>query len=145
MATIQSFEDLKVWQKARTLCQEIFDLIATGKFAKDFALIDQINRSSGSVMDNIAEGFGRKGNIEFINFLTYANASALECKSQLYRAFERKYIDTKKSEELFSLITEIGKMINALITYLGKSDFRGQKFKARENKKITPRVHPTKN
>lgn len=135
MATIQSFEDLKVWQKSRILCQEIFDLITTGKFAKDFALIDQINRSSGSVMDNIAEGFGRMGNKEFINFLTYTYGSALECKSQLYRAFDRKYISNEKSEELFNLIEEIKKMTNALITYLGHSDLKGQKFKARDNKK----------
>ena len=135
MATIQSFEDLKVWQKSRILCQEIFDLITTGKFAKDFALIDQINRSSGSVMDNIAEGFGRMGNKEFINFLTYSYGSALECKSQLYRAFDRKYISNEKSEELFNLIEEIKKMTNALITYLGHSDLKGQKFKGRDNKK----------
>jgi four helix bundle protein len=135
MATIQSFEDLKVWQKSRILCQEISDLITTGRFAKDFALVDQINKSSGSVMDNIAEGFGRMGNKEFINFLSYTYGSALECKSQLYRAFDRKYIANEKLEYLFNLIEEIKKMTNALITYLGKSDFRGQKFKARDNKK----------
>jgi four helix bundle protein len=135
MATIQSFEDLKVWQKSRILCQEISDLITTGRFAKDFALVDQINKSSGSVMDNIAEGFGRMGNKEFINFLSYTYGSALECKSQLYRAFDRKYITNEKLEYLFNLIEEIKKMTNALITYLGKSDFRGQKFKARDNKK----------
>ena len=136
MATIQSFEDLKVWQKSRILCQEIFDLIATGKFAKDFALIDQINRSSGSVMDNIAEGFGRMGNKEFINFLTYSYASALESKSQIYRAFDRKYLSNEKLEELLNLIEEIKKMTNSLISYLGHSDLKGQKFKARDNKKI---------
>ena len=135
MATIQSFEDLKVWQKSRIRCQEIFDLITTGKLAKDFALIDQINRSSGSLMDNIAEGFGRMGNKEFINFLSYTYGSTLECKSQLYRAFDRKYISNKKLEELFNLIEEIKKMTNALITYLGRSDLKGQKFKARDNKK----------
>ena len=69
MATVLNFEDLKVWQKSRLLCQHIFELIATGKFAKDFSLIDQINRSSGSIMDNITEGFGRLGNNEFIIFL----------------------------------------------------------------------------
>jgi len=135
MASIQSFEDLKVWQKLRLLCQEIFDLITTGKFAKDFALIDQINRSSGSIMDNIAEGFGRMGNKEFINFLTYTYGSTLECKSQLYRAIDRKYISNEKSEELIGLIEEIKKMTNTLITYLGNSDLKGQKFKARDNKK----------
>ncbi len=55
MATILCFEDLKVWQKARLLCINIFDLTSSGKFKNDFAMIDQINRSSGSVMDNIAE------------------------------------------------------------------------------------------
>ena len=135
MATIQNFEDLKVWQKSRILCTEIFDLITIGKFSKDFALVDQVNKSSGSVMDNIAEGFGRMGNKEFINFLTYTYGSALECKSQLYRALDRKYITKEKSEELFLLIEEIKKMTNALITYLGHSDLKGQKFKARDNKK----------
>ncbi len=135
MATIQSFEDLKVWQKSRILCKEIFELITTGSFAKDFALVNQINKSSGSVMDNIAEGFGRMGNKEFIKFLTYTYGSALECKSQLYRAFDRKYISNEKSEELFGLIEEIKKMTNALITYLGNSDLKGQKFKARNTKK----------
>lgn len=132
MSTILNFEDLKVWQKSRLLCQCIHQLTSSGKFARDFALIDQINRSAGSVMDNIAEGFGRLGNNEFINFLTYSNASALECKSQLYRAFDKNYISQEKQEELFYLIEEILKMINSLITYLGKTNFRGQKFKARD-------------
>ncbi len=135
MATIQNFEDLKVWQKSRILCNEIFDLITIGRFSKDFALVDQINKSSGSVMDNIAEGFGRMGNKEFINFLTYTYGSALECKSQLYRALDRKYISIEKSEDQFLLIEEIKKMTNALISYLGHSDLKGSKFKARDNKK----------
>jgi len=131
MGTIQNFEDLIIWQKSRTLCQEIFLLIMNGNFLKDFALIDQINRSSGSVMDNIAEGFGRMGNNEFINFLTYSYASATESKSQLYRALDRNYITKEKSEELIDLIEEIKKIINALISYLRKTDLRGQKFKYR--------------
>lgn len=132
MATIKKFEDLKVWQKARILCQHIFEIIEYLKFSKDYKLKDQINGSSGSVMDNIAEGFGRQGNNEFINFLTIANGSAMEVKSQVYRAFDRKYINQQKFDELSQLIDEISKMIFGLIEYLGKSDFRGQKFKARE-------------
>jgi four helix bundle protein len=132
MATINNFEELKVWQKARILCQEIFELMEKEKFCKDYKLKDQINGSSGSVMDNIAEGFGRQGNNEFINFLTISNGSVLEVKSQLYRALDRKYIPTEKFNELEKLIEEISKMIAAFIIYLGKSDFRGKKFKARE-------------
>ena len=131
MASIEKFEDLKVWQKARILCLEIHQLTKTGGFSTDFALRNQINRSSGSIMDNIAEGFGRKGNMEFINFLTYSGGSNSECKSQLYRAFDRKYITEEKLIELNNLSDEIGKMISSLITYLGGSDIKGFKFKGR--------------
>ncbi len=132
MATINNFEDLRVWQKARILCQEIFELIEKEKFCRDYKLKDQINGSSGSVMDNVAEGFGRQGNNEFINFLTIANGSVLEVKSQLYRALDRKYISPSKFEELEKVIEEIIRMIASLVIYLGKSNFRGQKFKVRE-------------
>jgi len=132
MATINNFEELKVWQKARILCQEVYELIEKERFCRDYKLKDQLNGSSGSVMDNIAEGFGRQGNNEFINFLTISNGSALEVKSQLYRALDRKYITAEKFDALEKLIEEINKMIAALIIYLGKSDFRGKKFKARE-------------
>ena len=132
MATIQNFEDLKVWQKARLLCSEIFSITIASNLSKDFGLKDQINRSSGSIMDNIAEGFGRKGNLEFINFLTYSNGSACECKSQLYRAYDRNYMTEEKRKELSDLADEITKMINSLITYLGGSELKGIKFKARE-------------
>jgi four helix bundle protein len=131
MATINNFEELKVWQKARLLCQEIFIIIQDEKFSKDYKLKDQINGSSGSVMDNIAEGFGRQGNNEFIQFLTIANGSCMEVKSQLYRAYDRTYIDEIKFIELKNQAEEISKMIHAFIIYLGKSDFKGLKFKAR--------------
>jgi four helix bundle protein len=134
MATIQSFEDLKVCQKSRLLCKEIFVLTSVGNFSKDYGLKDQINRSSGSAMDNIAEGFGRKGNLEFINFLTYSSGSICESKSQLYRACDRNYITEEKRKELSNLADEVGKMITSLLVYLGGSDVKGFKFKARERK-----------
>jgi four helix bundle protein len=134
MATINSFEDLKVWQKSRELCQQIFHLIQTEKFAKDYALKDQINRSSGSVMDNIAEGFGRQSSNEFINHLSIAAGSLLEVKSQLYRAADRHYISEVSFGNNIDLINEIGKMLTALIAYLNKSDIRGLKFKDRNPK-----------
>lgn len=135
MATIQCFEDLKTWQKARFLCNEIFLLSNEGKFYRDFELKNQINASSGSIMDNIAEGFGRKGNVEFVNFLTYASGSASECKSQLYRAYDRNYITEEKRKELCDLTEEICKMITSFIIYLGGNETKGLKFKSREKKK----------
>ena len=132
MATINKFEDLKVWQKAGILCREVFELTEKEKFCRDYKLKDQINGSSGSVMDNISEGFGRQGNIEFINLLTISNGSVLEVKSQLYRALDRHYLSQTKFDELEILIDEIGKMIASLIVYLNKNDFRGQKFKDRQ-------------
>ena len=132
MATIEKFEDLKVWQKARIVCKEIHSLTSSIPFSKDFALRDQINRSSGSIMDNIAEGFGRRGNLEFINFLTYACGSVSECKSQIYRAFDKNYITEEKSIELLSLSDEIEKMISSFISYLRESEIKGIKFKGRK-------------
>ena len=132
MATIQNFEDLKVWQKARLLCSEVHSISLIGNFSKDFGLKDQINRSSGFIMDNIAEGFGRKGNLEFINFLTYSSGSLCECKSQLYRAQDRNYITEQKRTELSELSDEIGKMLTSLIVYLGASELKGTKFKGRK-------------
>lgn len=128
---INSFEDLKVWQKSREVCQQIFYLSHADKFAKDYALKDQINRSSGSVMDNIAEGFGRQSSNEFIQHLSIASGSLLEVKSQLYRALDRNYISKIKFDKVIETTNEIGKMLTALISYLNKSDIRGLKFKER--------------
>lgn len=132
MATITRFEDLKVWQKCRLLCREIYEITQGPAFSRDFKLKDQLNGSSGSTMDNVAEGFGRMGNIEFLNFLSIAKGSLLEVTSQLYRAYDRKYISGEKLNHLLELIGEINRMLNAMMNYLAKSDFRGQKFKARE-------------
>ena|SRR6185437_13614007 len=120
--------------KSQIALQRSFSLTSIGNFSKDFALKDQINRFSGSIMDNIAEGFGRKGNLEFINFLTYSSGSACECKSQLYRVYDRNYVTEEKRKELSDLADEIGKMITSLIVYLGRTELKGIKFKAREKK-----------
>lgn len=132
MATINSFEELRVWQKSRTLCDNVFHIIQSEKFSKDYKLKDQINGSSGSVMDNIAEGYGRKGNPEFIQFLAIAHGSAMECRSQLYRAFDRNYITIEKLNELNNITHDISNMLNALINYLSRSDLKGIKYKQRE-------------
>lgn len=118
MIVVNRFEDLIVWQKARLCCQKIFVITSSGEFAKDFTLKDQINRSAGSVMDNIAEGFGRKGKKEFIQFLFIAKGSAIETKSQLYRAKDRCYITENCMRELFELLDQVLKMIYSLVKKL---------------------------
>lgn len=112
---------------------KFYEIIQFDKFSKDNKPKEQINGSSGSVMDNIAEGFGRKGNLEFIKFLTIAHGSTMECRSQLYRAFDRNYINSAKLSEIHCMTQEISNMLNALINYLSKCSFKGVKYKCREN------------
>lgn len=128
MATLKSFEDIQAWQKARTLSQAIFNLTSEGPFSKDYSLKDQINRASGSIMDNIAEGFERGGNKEFIQYLSYAKGSAGEVRSQFYRAFDRGYLSSEVHNELSGQILEITRMISGLMSYLKKSELKGIKY-----------------
>ncbi|MEO5569463.1 MAG: four helix bundle protein [Bacteroidia bacterium] len=132
MATIKRFEDIEAWKQARILCKHVYSIINEGTFAKDYKLRDQINGSSGSVMDNIAEGFERDGRKEFIQFLSIAKGSCGEVRSQLYRAYDRFYISQEKFEELFTLSEKISGMIGKLIVYLKNSGYAGNKFKKPE-------------
>lgn len=128
MATIKQFEELQVWQKARTFSRQIYDLTIKGSFSKDWALRNQINESSGSIMDNIAEGFERNGTKEFIAFLSYAKGSAGESRSQLYRAFDRRHISDSEFKLLKDQSIEISNMISGFMTYLKKTNYKGLKF-----------------
>jgi four helix bundle protein len=117
MASITKFEELKVWQKARLFCKEVFVLISDTALSKDYKLKEQINGSSGSIMDNISEGLGRGANTEFIRFLEISHASACESQSQLYRIWDRNYITEPKFKSLYDLVEEIKKMLTGLINY----------------------------
>ena len=128
MATIKSFEDIEAWRKARSLSKEIFDLTNVGTFSKDFGLRDQINRASGSIMDNIAEGFERSGTKEFIQFLAIAKGSAGEVLSQLYRALDRNHLTNEQYNILAENTKQISKMINGFMIYLRDSNLKGMKF-----------------
>ncbi len=129
MATIERFEDLEIWQSARVISKKIHLLSLETELKNDFGLKNQMKNSSGSVMDNIAEGFERGGNLEFRQFLSVAKASAGETRSQLYRLWDFDYIDQKKFEELKIELENLSGKIQNFIKYLNKNDFKGDKFK----------------
>jgi four helix bundle protein len=123
-----SFEDLPIWQKSRELAKKVFQLTEVGNFAKDFRFRDQIRSSSGSIPDNIAEGFERGGNKEFIQFLYIAKGSCGETRSQLYRAFDFNYITEAELTKLESNTKEISIEISNFIKYLKNSGMKGEKY-----------------
>ena len=125
---VKNFEDLNVWKQARQLTQEVYRLTKTETFLKDFGLRDQIRRAAISVMSNIAEGFERGGNQEFVQFLYVAKASCGEVRSQLYVALDQGYATSNDSEKLLQLFRRLSGMISNLITYLRESDMKGEKF-----------------
>jgi four helix bundle protein len=130
MATITKFEDISAWEKSRELSKEIYSIINKNKdFNNNQALTWHIMKTAGSIMDNIAEGYERGGNKEFIQFLAIAKGSSAELRSQLYRAFDLELISESELSGLNISATDISKMINGLIKYLKSSDKKGYKFK----------------
>ena len=128
MATINRFEDLEIWQEARKLAKEIYLISKETDLKTDFRFKEQIKASSGSVLDNIAEGFERDGNIEFRQFLSIAKGSAGESRSQIYRLCDYEYISEEKFIDLKNKYENLSGKIKNFITYLNKKDFKGNKF-----------------
>jgi len=120
MAKIERFEDIKAWQKARELVNEIYSVTNDGRFAKDFGLRERIRRAAVSIMLNIAEGFARKTNREFSQFLVIAHGSAAEVQSALYVALDQNYINQQQFEKLYKMTDETSKMIMGFSSYLRK-------------------------
>ena len=135
MPTIRKIEELEIWQLARKINMEVFRLLQTKPLTNNFELKNQMMRSSGSIMDNIAEGFERGSRLEFVQFLSIAEASNGELKSQITRCADQKYLDEDAKLKLFLEIDNIGKKIAAFMQYLNKSKFKGQKFFERNNEK----------
>jgi four helix bundle protein len=125
---IKNFEDLEIWKEARHLTQTIYQLTTNSRLAKDFSLRDQIRRAAISIMSNIAEGFERGGNQEFIQFLYVAKGSCGEVRSQLYVALDQSYVAPKDCEELTKSFRRLSIMISNLIDYLKRSGMKGAKY-----------------
>jgi four helix bundle protein len=129
MAKINKFEDLQIWQAAREICRFVEFLFQSTALGNNYSLRNQMERCSGSIMDNIAEGFERNGNKEFTQFLSISKGSCGELKSQAYRAFDKKLI----TEEQFLQLNEMTELeknkIGAMMNYLKNSELKGLKFK----------------
>jgi four helix bundle protein len=129
MATIKKFEEIEVWKLSRVLNKEIYPFLQALVKEKNYELNKQLERSAGSIMDNIAEGFERDGNREFIQFLAISKASAGEVRSQLYRAVDRQLIDQAQFDKFQSDCIVIGKKLGKFINYLNSTEVKGTKYR----------------
>ncbi|MBN8862298.1 MAG: four helix bundle protein [Sphingobacteriales bacterium] len=129
MATVQRFEDLVVWKLARELYQNIAHIIEEKKQKMDYAFIRQIDSSSGSIMDNIAEGFERGNRKEFIQFLGYAKGSCGELRSQTYRMRDKQLISEEEFQAILNLCQRTSNLIFRLMTKLQQSSIPGSRHK----------------
>lgn len=126
---IQKFEDIAIFKMATDLCKKVYAITRDGEFKSDYRFVQQIRASAGSVMDNIAEGYERDGNKEFINFLYISKGSCGEVRSQIIRAHEVGYIPDETYNDMYSLCIKISIGINNFIKVLKSSDVTGQKYK----------------
>jgi four helix bundle protein len=128
MVKITRFEDIESWKKARKLTSEIYKITATGDFARDFGLKDQIRRASVSILSNIAEGFERGGDKEFLHFLAIGKGSCGEVRAQLYVALDQGYLSREGFDQLSSNATEVSQLLSGFIRYLKGSNLSGNKY-----------------
>jgi len=118
MASVKTYEELISWQKARALVSRIYLLTNETNFSKDLGLKDQIRRAAVSIASNIAEGFERQTNKEFIQFLFIAKGSAGELRTQIYLAHDLSYINQENLEALLVECNAVSSLIGGLISYL---------------------------
>ncbi len=129
MSTFRRFEDIEAWKLARMLANRIYDVTSEAGFSRDFALRDQIRRASISVVSNIAEGYERDGDREFLQFLFVAKGSCGEVRAQLYLAHDRSYLSDDQFREIHAKAVELSRVIAGLIKYLQQSKISGRKYK----------------
>jgi four helix bundle protein len=134
MATILRFEDIEAWQLGRELKRAVYSHSKRGEFARDFALKDQIRRAVISVTANIAEGFERGGNKEFVQFLSTSKGSCGEVQDHLYTALDEMYVTQKEFDDLYYKAAEVGRKIGAFMNYLQRTEIRGRKFMQAPNR-----------
>ena len=119
--SIRRFEDIESWQMGRDLSRQVYDMARESGLSRDFSLKDQMLRSAGSIMDNIAEGFDAGSNREFVRFLQYSKRSCSELQSQLYRALDQGYVSQERFGQLFDLTGNTRDKIGAFLQYLTRN------------------------
>lgn len=124
MGTIEKFEDIEAWQKARELTNEVYKITTNNVFSKDFNLKEQIRRASISIMLNISEGFARETDKEFARFLIIAHGSAAEVQSAMYIALDQKYVNENEFNELYKKTEDVSKMLSRFSKYLKNCDLK---------------------
>jgi four helix bundle protein len=129
MGGFSCVEDCKAWQLSRELVREIYRATSSGTFNRDFGLRDQVRRAAVSVASNIAEGFERGGNREFIQYLYQAKGSCGEVRTQLYLAWDLDYLTEDSFNRLREMTVKISEVIWGLIRYLKQSSITGIKYK----------------
>lgn len=129
MAKVEKFEDLRIWQMARELCKEVYRHTETLPWKSDIRFVQQIRAAAGSIMDNIAEGYERDGNKEFIQFLYVAKGSCGEVRSQIVRATDVKFLDHADAKKLYESCVELSGAIAAFIKSMKQSAIAGAKYK----------------
>lgn len=137
---VKNFEDLEIWKDARLLTRAVYQFTKDIKFSKDYTLRDQIRRAAISIMSNIAEGFERGGNQEFIQFLYVAKASCGEVRSQLYVALDQFYIPEEPFDDVNRSFRRLSIMISNLIDYLKASGMKGSKYARSDSKSSTSSI-----
>ncbi len=125
---IKKLEDLIAWQEAKRLAVVVYQLTSTGVWSKDFSLCNQMRRCAVSVPSNIAEGYGRGGNKEFVHFLSIAKGSLYELKTQLIISKEIGYCSSDNFDSTIQHANTVAKIITGLVNYLKESEFKGNKF-----------------
>jgi len=137
---IKYFEDLEIWKRSRELTNRIYKLTNRKVFSRDFGLRDQIRRAAVSIMSNIAEGYERGGNQEFMQFLSIAKGSCGEVRCQLYVAGDQGYVGEKECEQLLDSLRKLSIMIHHLMEHLKKSPYKGAKYKMPKQKSMKEKL-----
>ncbi len=130
---IRRFEDLECWKEARKLVNMVYEAVKlNGNFQKDFRLSSQITVAAVSSMSNIAEGFSRRSNKEFVQFLFISKSSATEVQSEAYVALDQEYIDQEAFGKIYGQAETVSKLSSGLITYLLQNQRRSKKKASHE-------------